>query len=76
MKLVVPAIQTTPNDEEICVGGINGNFDEKKKCGEGGLGDEKSEDKLKSALPADWIEERFRVDRRKLEEMILGKLYP
>ena len=24
-------------------------------------------------LPADWIEERFRVDRRKLEEMILGK---
>ena len=24
-------------------------------------------------LPVDWIEERFRVDRRKLEEMILGK---
>ena len=23
-------------------------------------------------MPADWIEERFRVDRRKLEEMILG----
>ena len=26
-------------------------------------------------LPVDWIEERFRVDRRKLEEMILGKAF-
>ena len=26
-----------------------------------------------SPLPPDWIEERFRVDRRKLEDMILGK---
>ena len=25
-------------------------------------------------LPPNWVEERFRVDRRKLEEMILGKL--
>ena len=25
-----------------------------------------------SPLPPDWIEERFRVDRRKLEDMILG----
>lgn len=24
-------------------------------------------------LPPNWVEERFRVDRRKLEEMILGK---
>ena len=26
-------------------------------------------------LPPNWVEERFRVDRRKLEEMILGKLF-
>ena len=31
------------------------------------------EDKVRMQLPIDWVEERFRVDRRKLEEMILGK---
>ena len=32
------------------------------------------EDKVRMQLPLDWVEERFRVDRRKLEEMILGEL--
>ena len=31
------------------------------------------EDKVRMQLPLDWVEERFRVDRRKLEEMILGE---
>jgi len=30
------------------------------------------EDKVRMQLPLDWVEERFRVDRRKLEEMILA----
>ena len=38
-----------------------------------GLEMDKSDENKKMQLPVDWIEERFRVDRRKLEEMILGK---
>lgn len=33
---------------------------------------DQSEEKVRMQLPLDWIEERFRVDRRKLEEMILA----
>ena len=36
--------------------------------------DETNSEMSVNQLPPDWIEERFRVDRRKLEEMILGKL--
>ncbi|KAL7858464.1 hypothetical protein AOLI_G00185660 [Acnodon oligacanthus] len=65
------APDTDPEDD-IQIQAKTAEEEEEEEDDEGGKSEMESESKNQEASPADWIEERFRIDRKKLETMLYG----
>ncbi|XP_022521298.1 bicaudal C homolog 2 isoform X1 [Astyanax mexicanus] len=62
----------TDQEHELQIQTRSGEDEDEEEDDEGGNSGMESEPKDQERSPADWIEERFRIDRKKLETMLYG----
>ncbi|XP_036431329.1 bicaudal C homolog 2 [Colossoma macropomum] len=64
--------QDTDPEDDVQIQAKSAEEEDEEEEDEGGKSGMESESKNQEPSPADWIEERFRIDRKKLETMLYG----